>query len=381
MTSIPRKERTTGRRWIDLCKRAIKPKLLFPAVNQDVVEPDHYAEWEELIYQMVKHFRETQSNIQYWEVSNEPDIGEDGGCPSRFTAENYPRFYEHTARAILRADPTAKVGGPALANWQSPILRALLHHCSSNRIPLHFVSWHIYNSDPLKIKSTISSVKKLLEEFPSLHCETILNEWNMSLSHPVVDPRFQPCFIAEVAYQMFAAGLDYSCYYHIRDYHVSPERFGRFMSPHGTLFMARWWNEMPQFDGLFDFQDVPRPAFFTFRLLSRLTGSRLAIESASEVTPLHLIATMEPSRDRVNILIWNFASDAPSKVDGLLQFKRLTDRWVLWKTRLDAATASNDENHRLRRESFPDLSPEMPELKINLAPHEVSLITLEKKGH
>ncbi|PYV36550.1 MAG: hypothetical protein DMG06_30475, partial [Acidobacteria bacterium] len=320
-----------------------------------------------------KHFRETQSNIQYWEVSNEPDIGEDGGCPSRFTAENYPRFYEHTARAILRADPTAKVGGPALANWQSPILRALLHHCSSNRIPLHFVSWHIYNSDPLKIKSTISSVKKLLEEFPSLHCETILNEWNMSLSHPVVDPRFQPCFIAEVAYQMFAAGLDYSCYYHIRDYHVSPERFGRFMSPHGTLFMARWWNEMPQFDGLFDFQDVPRPAFFLFRLLSRLTGSRLAIESASEVTPPHLIATMEPSRDRVNILIWNFASEAPSEVDVLLQFKRLT--------RLDAATASNDENHRLRRESFPDLSPEMPELKINLAPHEVSLITLEKKGH
>ena len=224
-------------------------------------------------------------------------------------------------------------------------------------------------------------MKKLLEEFPSLHCETILNEWNMSLSHPVVDPRFQPCFIAEVAYQMFAAGLDYSCYYHIRDYHVSPERFGRFMSPHGTLFMARWWNEMPQFDGLFDFQDVPRPAFFTFRLLSRLTGSRLAIESASEVTPLHLIATMEPSRDRVNILIWNFASEAPSEVDVLLQFKRLTDRWVLWKTRLDAATASNDENHRLRRESFPDLSPEMPELKINLAPHEVSLITLEKKGH
>src|SRR5438034_6772131 len=49
---------------------AIKPKVLFPAINQDVVEPDNYAEWEELSYQMVKHFKEGQKNIQYWEVSN-----------------------------------------------------------------------------------------------------------------------------------------------------------------------------------------------------------------------------------------------------------------------------------------------------------------------
>jgi hypothetical protein len=59
----------------------------------------------------------------------------------------------------------------------------------------------------------------------------------------------------------------------------------------------------------------------------------------------------------------------------------LRERWRLWKTTLDAATASKDENHRLRRESFPDVSPEMPELKVNLAPYEVSLITLEKKSH
>src|SRR6266498_4614027 len=28
---------------------AIKPKALFPAINQDIVEPDNYPEWEELI--------------------------------------------------------------------------------------------------------------------------------------------------------------------------------------------------------------------------------------------------------------------------------------------------------------------------------------------
>jgi len=360
---------------------AIKPKLLFPTINQDMVEPSSYAEWEELIYQMAKHYKERGSNIEYWEIANEPDIGEDGGCPSRFTAGNYPRFYEHTAKAILRANPTAKVGGPALAHWRSPLLPALLKHCSSNKIPLHFVSWHIYNSDPSEIRDTILSVRKMLGEFPNLHCATILDEWNMSLSNPVQDPRFQPCFIAEVACQMFTAKLDYSCYYHIRDYHVSQEHFGRFMSPHGTLFMARWWNDMPQFDGLFDFQNVLRPAFFTFRLLSRLIGEKLAVEPEPGEAQPHLLATLEPSRDRINVLIWNFAVNAPPEAGVAIQFNGLEGQWRLWRIVLDASTSSNDENHRLRRGPNQDLSMETPRLEIKLAPYEISLITLEKKNH
>jgi len=35
---------------------------------------------------------------------------------------------------------------------------------------------------------------------------------------------------------------------------------------------------MPQYDGLFDYQNTLRPAYFTFQLLSRLLGQRLAVE-------------------------------------------------------------------------------------------------------
>jgi hypothetical protein len=357
---------------------AIKPKLLFPSVNQDIVEPNNYAEWSELIYQMVKHYRDKGWAIKYWEVANEPDIGEDGGCPSRFTAENYPRFYEHTVKAILRADPAAKVGGPALAYSKSPILPALLAYCSSHSVPLHFVSWHIYNSDPLKIRATIESVKTLLATFPNLRCETILNEWNMSLQDPVMDPRFQPCYIAEVAYQMFGAGLTYSCYYHIRDFHVRAEQFGAFMSPRGTALMARWWNDTPQFDGLFDFQNVVRPSFFAFRLLSRLTGKRLALELPSEAAGPHAIATVEPLGDRVNILLWNFELETPPARDVSLQVKGLEGKWQWTQTTLDATAPGNDENQRLKRTKASDVQ-ESAGIQINLAPYQLSLITLEKK--
>lgn len=357
---------------------AIKPRVLFPTINQDIVEPTSYAEWGELIYQMVKHYQ--NRNVQYWEVSNEPDIGESGGCPSRFTSENYPRFYENTVKAVLRANPQAKVGGPALADFRSPILRALLEHCSKRKVPLHFVSWHIYNSNPLEIRKTIDRVKDLIAEFPSLSVETILNEWNMSLRDPVKDPRFQPCFIAEVAYQMFEGKLDYSCYYHIRDYHVNPAQFARFMSPQGNLFMARWWNDMPQFDGLFDFQNVVRPAFFSFRLLSRLTGNRLAVTSSAAADQPHLFSAIEPSRDRINTLIWNFGLTAPPEVGVELEFKGLEGDWRIWETVLDAAAASSDENHRLNRNELGTLSGASAKRFLHLSPWDVRMVTLEKRN-
>ena len=207
-----------------------KPRVLFPEINQDIVEPSDYNHWEKLIFNLVRHYKEKNTGIRYWEVANEPDIGESGGCPYRFKAESYVRYYRHTIEAILRADPDARVGGPALANVHSPILPALLEFCEEQKVPLHFVSWHIYSSSPQQIRGTIDYVKELLKKYPSIKVETILNEWNMDLSNPPKDTRFQPCFVAEVIWQMKEAGLDYSCYYHIRDYHVSFEPFAKFMS-------------------------------------------------------------------------------------------------------------------------------------------------------
>ena len=68
------------------------------------------------------------------------------------------------------------------------------------------------------------------------------------------------------------AGLDWSCYYHIRDYYVSYDTFSKYFSANGTALMTRWWNRQPQFDGLFDYQNQIRPAYFTFKLLSRMAG-------------------------------------------------------------------------------------------------------------
>ncbi len=349
-----------------------KPKVLYPIINEKIVDPASYTDWEQLIYNLVRHYKGRGSGIRYWEVANEPDIGEDGGCPYLFTPENYTRYYQHTAAAILRADPDARVGGPALAGWRSPILPALLAFCSAGRAPLHFVSWHIYNSDPVRIRATIDGVKELLARYPSLHPETILDEWNMALTDPPTDPRFQPCFLTEAVYQMKAAGLDYSCYYHIRDYHVDRERFAQFMSPAGAGLMARWWNRATQWDGLLDFQNRVRPSYFAFKLLARLTGERIRLDSNDAA--VHGLATWDPNLLVYNVLLWNY-STTPTQADLMVEgaSSDLTLRQVV----LDATASSDDENIRLKPIPARKLKQGDMHLHVDLASYGVTFLALE----
>jgi len=352
-----------------------KPRVLFPVINQDIVEPNDYDQWEKLIFELVRRYKQRGAGIRYWEISNEPDIGEDGGCPYRFRPESYTRYYKHTVEAILQADPEARVGGPALANVRSPILPALIEFCGKEKVPLHFVSWHIYSSSPLQIRGTINYARDLLKKHPDIEAETVLDEWNMDLSNPPKDPRFQPCFVAEVIWQMKEAGLNCSCYYHIRDYHVSFEPFAKFMSPGGTAFMYKWWNRRPQYDGLFDYQNTVRPTYFTFKLLSRLTGERLHLSSDTET--VHGLASWDEKLQLYNVLIWNFS---PSSVQVNLVLANPPGNLLARPIVLDAATTCNDENSRLISESPVELERDKARLTVSLGPYDVRFWSIERRS-
>ena len=349
-----------------------KPRVLFPEVNQDVVEPGNYARWEDLIYRLVRHYRKRGARIRYWEIANEPDIGEDGGCPYRFRPDSYVRYYQHTAAAILRADPQARVGGPALASVHSPLFPALLDAATTDKTPLYFVSWHSYTSSPGAVRKTIDYAKDLLKQYPTLNPETILDEWNMDLTNPPLDPRFQPCFVAEVIWQMKDAGLDYSCYYHIRDWYVDINQFAPFFSPRGAAFMARWWDRMPQFDGLFDYQNNVRPTYFTFKLLSRLQGDRLPLSSSHPA--VHGFAAHDEQMRMDNVVLWNFSTNlVPVELSLLGLTRDMRTRHIV----LDAQTASNDENARLRPEPFATLPKGNHLLELKFEPYAVHYWSFE----
>ena len=92
--------------------------------------PNDYNKWRELIYQWAKHCVERYGKKEveswWWEVWNEPNIGYWNG-----TVEEYCKMYDYAADGLLRALPTAKIGGCDITGGGSKFLTAFIKHCLS----------------------------------------------------------------------------------------------------------------------------------------------------------------------------------------------------------------------------------------------------------
>ncbi len=311
-----------------------KPRVLYPRIDQDLVHPTDYAQWEALVEALVRHCNQERGfGIEYWEVGNEVDLGESGGCPYRFQPRDYNIYYEHTARAVRRADPAAKVGGPALANYTSPIGDTLIAFCGQGGAPLDFFSWHMYGNDPQRLRQSIREIRAKLARYPRLAAtETIIDEWNIKLLGEEPSPGFQAAFVLESTLGFFEEGLSRASYYHIRDHFVAPEDF-TWMSPKGYKFMSDWWNVQVQNSGLFDKQGQRRPAWHVFQLLGQARGERLPVSGATGG-----IRAFAVSREgQVHVACWNFPLEGPGeRQEVVLRFPAgLTGQFRLVK--LDAA--------------------------------------------
>lgn len=357
----------------------LKPKVLFPKVDQTVVFPNSWIEWESLFEHLVNHCKENHLDIGYWEIGNEVNIGEPGGGPYLFQARDYLTYYTHTVNAIRRADPQAKVGGPALATWDhgpllgedNAILDALIDYCGGGKAPLDFISWHLYDSHPALFRREIREVRAKLAKYETLkNVETILDEWNMSLGEPVMNPYFQPAFILENTFGFWKEGLSRSGYYHIRDWYFYPEFF-TFLSQAGIDSNEHAFDVMPIFLGLYDTQGRVRPAYYAMKLLSLMKGEQLPIKGiGSEVKG---IAVRSKGWDHT--IVWNYPQGAGHDYDVTIRFPEHSYGSVQL-IRLDPVSAVNNLNI-VRTDRLANLS-EAP-LHVTLHPYEVYWVELREK--
>jgi len=111
--------------------------------------PDSYEKLADICVHIIRHYNQGWANglrlgIRYWEFWNEPD-----GKSLSFwagTPDEFYRLYETVARSVKSEDPTLKVGGPGLAHDLN-FLEGMLRYCQQRRVPVDFVSWHIYTPD------------------------------------------------------------------------------------------------------------------------------------------------------------------------------------------------------------------------------------------
>jgi glycosyl hydrolase family 39 (putative alpha-L-iduronidase) len=68
---------------------------------------------------------------------------------------NLLKLYERTARAVKRANPAARIGGPGSVDpagliepSTTPLVQALIEHAANTGAPLDFVSYHLFGFTP-----------------------------------------------------------------------------------------------------------------------------------------------------------------------------------------------------------------------------------------
>jgi xylan 1,4-beta-xylosidase len=298
--------------------------------------PKDYRKWSELIFQFVSHLRDRYGDKALkswlWEVWNEPDIGYWQG-----TREEFFKLYDFSVEAVLKALPSARIGGPDTTGAASPraaeFLRLFLEHCTHQKnyatgkrgTRLDFVSFHPKGSPKwitehlqMGLSSQLLSVKKGFEIVASAP------EWR---SIPVVLGEWDPegcaaCSAQQNPQNSYRNGPLYACY--------TAEAFSRTwelasqerIRLEGIVTWAFEFEDQPYFAGFRELatNGIDKPVLNAFRMFGLLGQERRAAISSgalqtSEILssgvrgPADVNAIATRNKQEVEVLVWNYHDD------------------------------------------------------------------------
>jgi xylan 1,4-beta-xylosidase len=281
--------------------------------KQNVAPPKDYAKWDEMITQFVKHLVDRygidEVSQWYFEVWNEPNIDFWVGDPKQAT---YFELYDHTARAIKSVDPRLRVGGPATAQaaWADVFIR----HCADNKVPVDFVSSHVYGNDKAEdvfgtheqiprdrmVCRAVAKVHQQIKSSAMPKLPLIWSEFNASYANEpdVTDSAYMSPWLADTIRQCDGL-VDEMSYWTFSD-----------------VFEEQGVIKQPFYGGygLIGEDSIPKPAFNAFELLHWLGDERLAVSSND------VLVTRRPDGSLV-IAAWNLTGPGAGGTEKTIQLQ------------------------------------------------------------
>jgi len=192
--------------------------------NREAHPPRDWKVWRTMIRGMVERLKTIEGVEWYYEFWNEPDLQYwQGDLPSFLT------LYAETVKTIKAADPKAKVGGCAPNQWDGRLRRAkdadpvnfeLIRHVAKEKLPLDFVSWHVFGRPieaiaQAKEAYTIELRKAGVEDLP----EFLVTEWSV----PYRGTAYAPVRMAERLVGFREAGVDGQMMACWEEFHARPD--------------------------------------------------------------------------------------------------------------------------------------------------------------
>ncbi len=314
----------------------------------NVTPPADHAAWATLIRNLVSHWVERYGidEVRQWffEVWNEPNF------PAFWTGtqEDYFTLYAHTAHAIKSVDASLRVGGPAtcMTAW----IGEFLDYCKRKRLPVDFISTHIYPTDPLGFEGADSAeqlansprhllrdqaekVRKQSDKRP-----VYFTEWNIS-SNPrdqYHDGPFAAAYAANIVLETDAFVDGYS-FWTFSD--IFEENYFPSVPFHGGF-------------GLLNLHGIPKPIYRAFQLLHALGTEQLPVIGTHETVTAWVVR----KDTSITVFLTNHAQPQQAIVTQLLAIC-LTDAPAPLAVYIERI----DENHANPRRRWREMGePEYP---------------------
>ena len=273
--------------------------------HSNVAPPRDPGQWYELVFKFAQHLIDRYGIEDvadwYFEVWNEPNIDFWVGEPQE---ETYYELYDIAARALKDVSPRLRVGGPATA--QAAWVDRFIGHCVENKVPVDFVSTHVYPNDTARdilgtdeeipqsdmvgraARKVYDQVKaSKLPELPIFWSEYNAGLGDVPLDSPYVGPwlanniRLCDGLVTEMSYWTFTDAFF--------------EEGGVFKSVFQRGF------------GLIATGAIPKASFNAFKILRRLGDSRLELKSESA------LLTRRSKDGMLVMAVWNYAAPGQQK--------------------------------------------------------------------
>jgi len=277
--------------------------------------PHNLKAYKQLIKTTIRNLScEKKYNIWY-EVWSAPDL-DDFFLGKR---TEYFNMYRMVAEAVKELRQETKInirlGGPGSSCWfqnlesntiftpERSLIYELIKYCYSYRLPLDFICWHAYSSDPsadkqdtVYNKPVVSLIRDWMEYFRfDRNTPLIIDEWNFDRNTNLAPERAEKAYVT-ASYipsrlkAMVREGLDYQTYFALEDFQVVKEGLNR------NLGVFTFDAEHTSYKG------GAKASYNVFRML-RLLGRNLLVTKFNDQF-VGIIPTK--SEDALILLIYNY---------------------------------------------------------------------------
>jgi beta-xylosidase len=272
--------------------------------------------FKELVKDII-HYLSCEKGYDIWyEVWNAPDLD------SFFLGEKkeYFNIYQAVAQGVKELEQETNrnipVGGPGVSWWfqnlegnniiypEKSLIYEFIRFCSQRRLPLDFISWHAYTSDPLA-ESEVTPYKNIAPELirewlsyfgldPTL--PLVISEWNYDTGLNFEAQRGWESFVAASFIpsrirNMLKAGIDYQIFFCLEDFKNNKQGVNR--------NVGLFWFE-PEYD---EYTGGAKLMFNVIRMLNML-GNEMFVASRLENEFVGIIATK--TKSGLALLLFNY---------------------------------------------------------------------------